>query len=1038
MPKKSNRRQFLAEMGKATACAGLLCSGGHAAVGEVSRRVPSSSADASPLSLSNLKAGWLAPARTYRPHTRWWWPGNAVTRDGLTWELEQMRAQGMGGVEIMSPWTMYAKGNIPYLSDEWLEMVRHTIRKAAELDMEVALTFGPGWSFGGFWVPPAQRSKVLAQGWIEVTGPGVFDQEVPEYKPKVASQLLDEGFRPQAPDENQIVAVVVGRMAGGRLEGESLADVTGRVEGNRLRWEIPEGRWKVMGFRLKYTGQLCQTTENFAQRQWVVDHLSKEAVQDYCDYLGETFYQAFGNEFGETVDSFFCDSFEIHPLPETLLWSNDTLERFKIYKGYDLTRYLPAIWWEIGDLTPKIRYDVNEFLSWLGLDTVFKTFAGWCEGHGVQARIQPHYRFTEEIIQGAGMAQRPETEVTTVRFAVLADPRKATAAGARFYGHKILSAEAYTFLHKERYLTTLEEMKIASDAFLRDGVTQFYNHGYIYSPEMHVAPSRDMPWANRISHWSPWWNYYHHLAAYISRCCFLLRQGSFVGDVLVYSPQSTDWTKRALFGSERRNLAYGDLPLTLVANGYDFDPVNDDVLQNLARVENGHIKVGDLSYRFLILPSTTAVPVDTMEFMRQFALGGGVVIALEELPSASVGLRNYKENDRRVRQAVTELFGADGKGQNLPGGGRTYHLQGYKIAEPPLDPTFQPPYAPTPALQGARAELIRIIRNHLPPDFVLEGNRQSDGLTFIHRRVDEHDVYFLTNLQPLQSRVSVTFRVSGKIPEEFNPMTGRVSPVYVYRQSQAGVEVPLDLPPYASTCILFRRGSAELHVVETNLKKVTEANSQQVNGVVTNNGLARVTVMEAGKTRSAEVQVSDLPEPSPVSGAWQMVLEAYGFERFERKVSQLASWTEDPRTQHFSGTGRYELDFQVPAAYVREDLEWVLDLGSVGNSAEVTLNGRAVGVAWMRPYQLDVTDALRGGDNHLEILVTNTLINYVSGLDRLPEVPAELLPHYGPAVNIYTQGTQVSRQEIGFHPLPPSGLMGPVQIVPRRRVTFVL
>jgi hypothetical protein len=196
--------------------------------------------------------------------------------------------------------------------------------------------------------------------------------------------------------------------------------------------------------------------------------------------------------------------------------------------------------------------------------------------------------------------------------------------------------------------------------------------------------------------------------------------------------------------------------------------------------------------------------------------------------------------------------------------------------------------------------------------------------------------------------------------------------------------------------------------------------------------------MEAGKTRSAEVQVSDLPGALPVSGAWRMVLEAYGFERFEAKVSQLASWTEDPRTRHFSGTGRFELDFQFPAGYVREDLEWVLDLNSVGNVAEVTLNGKAVGVAWMRPYQLDVTEALRGGANHLEILVTNTLINYVSGLERLPDVPPELLPHYGPAVNIYAQGTEVSRQEIGFHPLPPSGLMGPVQIVPRRRVRLAL
>jgi hypothetical protein len=1036
MRKKGNRRQFLAEMGKATACAGLLYSGAHSAVAEVSRQVASSSGDDSPLSLSELKAGWLAPARTYRPHTRWWWPGNAVTKDGLTWQLEQMRAQGMGGVEIMSPWEMYAKGNIPYLSDAWLEMVRHTIRTAADLDMEVALTFSPGWSFGGFWVPPTERSKVLAQGWADVTGPGVFDQEVPLYKPQGASRYVDAAFHSEAPDENQIIAVVVGRMEGGRLVAESLADVTAQVTGNHLRWEIPEGRWKVMGFRLKYTGQLCQTTENFKQREWVIDHLSKQAVRNYCNYLGETFYRAFGQQFGDTVDSFFCDSFEIHPPPDTLLWSNDTLARFKAYKGYDLTPYLPAIWWEIGELTPKIHYDLMEFMSWLGLDTVFKTFTEWCAQHNAQSRIQPHSRFIEEIIQGAGMTPRPETEMTTSRFAVVADPRKANAAGARFYGSKIASAEAYTYLQKQRYMTTLEGMKIATDAFLRDGVTQFYNHGFFYTPEMHVAPNRDMPWANRISPWSPWWKYYHHLAAYVSRCCFLLRQGSFVGDVLVYSPQATVWTKRTIYGSDRRNVPYGDLPMTLVANGYDFDPVNDDLLQNRARAENGHIKIGDFSYRFLILPNTSAVPVETMEFIRQFALHGGVVIALDELPSASVGLEDYKKNDRRVKQVATELFGPEGKGQSLAGGGRTHHLPEFKISEPPYDPTAQPPYAPNPPLQGAGAELIKILHTHLAPDFALEGNRQSDGLTFIHYRIGENDLYFVTNLQPMQSALPVTFRVSGKTPEEFDPATGQVSPVCVYREVPTGTEIPMDLAPYASTCLLFRPGPTAPHATESNLKKVIEVSSEQVKGLVTKNGPARVTIMEAGRARTAEIQVSDLPAPIPVSGAWQMVLEAYRFERLEQQVSQLASWSQDPRTEHFSGTGRYELDFEVPAEHARGDLEWVLGLGAVGEVAEVILNGRAVGVAWMRPYQLEVTEALRDGTNHVEILVTNTLMNYVSGMKKLPDVPDELIPHYGPTANVYTRGTEVSQQELGFRPLPPSGLMGPVQLVPRRRVTL--
>src|SRR5690349_13349367 len=80
--------------------------------------------------LDQLVAGWNHPARSYKPHTRWWWPGNALTRQDLTFQLEQMAAQGMGGVEIMSAWKMYAKGNHDYLSPEFLDLVRHAVAEA--------------------------------------------------------------------------------------------------------------------------------------------------------------------------------------------------------------------------------------------------------------------------------------------------------------------------------------------------------------------------------------------------------------------------------------------------------------------------------------------------------------------------------------------------------------------------------------------------------------------------------------------------------------------------------------------------------------------------------------------------------------------------------------------------------------------------------------------------------------------------------------------------------------------------------------------
>ena len=87
----------------ALACLTCLLSATRAADVPTVVAVATHSADAT---LRSLQTGWEEPARTYKPHTRWWWPGNALTNADITWQLEQMAAQGIGGVEIMSAWKM--------------------------------------------------------------------------------------------------------------------------------------------------------------------------------------------------------------------------------------------------------------------------------------------------------------------------------------------------------------------------------------------------------------------------------------------------------------------------------------------------------------------------------------------------------------------------------------------------------------------------------------------------------------------------------------------------------------------------------------------------------------------------------------------------------------------------------------------------------------------------------------------------------------------------------------------------------------------
>jgi hypothetical protein len=922
--------------------------------------------------LEDLKAGWLDPPRSCRPHTRWWWPGSAVTKEGIRWQLEQMKAQGMGGVEICCVWEMYEKGNIPYLSDEWLAMVRHAIETAADLDIEVALTFGPGWDLGGSWVLPEERCKVLAPAPVEVEGPREFDDELPAFvrdpdarpNPWVDNQPLDW----TAPDQHRLVAAVAGRVSGKTIDADSLTVLTALVTDNRLRWRVPQGRWRISAFRLEYTGQR-NSAQNYQPANWVLDHFNEEAVRRHCGHLNGAFTGGFGDHLGRTVDSYFVDSWEAVPIYDTVLWSNSLLADFEADKGYDLTPYLPALWWDIGERTPRIRYDVNAFLHRVGLERTFRPLIETMARYDVQARIQPHYRFTEEIIEGAGLTPRPETEVTTARFATIADPRKATAAGARFYKEgKWVSAEAYTFLHRERYRTTLEEMKRATDAFLRDGITQLYNHGYVYTPEMGPAPSRDIPWANRISPITPWWPYYKHLAAYVARCCWLLRQGQFVGDVLLYSPQATAWTERVVYWIERRVMRYGNVPQTLVANGYDYDPVNDDVLQNNARVEDGEIRIRDLRYRALILPAVRALPPGTMRVVRDFARAGGTAVALETLPSASVGLEDWRSRDQEVRALVKETFD-EGPGHFLPD---------YAVDEEIFSPAEQT-WRPMPALTKPQKELLAILRQATPPDFELEGGVQSDGLTFLHRRAGESDIYFVTNLQPHAVRQSVRFRVSGKQAESWDAMSGEIRPVDGRRVGDR-TEIRLELAPWASTLLVFRPGTAPPRPESL-----------------------------PGPTESLEIR-----------GTWRLRLG-----RMEKELPRLTSWTEDPATRHFSGRGEYEIELQVPARLARGQA--TLDLGAVGTVAEVWLNGREAGVAWMQPYRLDVTGRLRPGANRLRVVVANTLINQVTGMAEPPPVPPELVPHYGGEGSRYPHGRERFEQERKLEPAP-SGLMGPVRL----------
>ena len=314
-------------------------------------------------------------------------------------------------------------------------------------------------------------------------------------------------------------------------------------------------------------------------------------------------------------------------------------------------------------------------------------------------------------------------------------------------------------------------------------------------------------------------------------------------------------------------------------------------------------------------------------------------------------------------------------------------------------PTLFPGYAALASLLG---------ETNVPPDF------ESDvRLRYIHRRDGDTDIYFVANPSDTTVVAQCTFRTAGRAPELWDPMTGRIAPHRIYRQADGRTTLPLQLPPTGSVFVIFRSRATGSPVASVTRNGRDLLASAQLRGDVLLANLPgdyEVTNAEGKKSRTTV----KLPPPVEVSGPWEVQFQP-GRKAPERATfDQLIDWTssENPGVRYFSGTATYRATFSAPAVAEHRVME--LDLGRVEVMARVKLNGKELGILWKTPYRVDVTDALKAGENTLEIEVANLWPNRMIGDAALPEDERITWASWNP-----------------FKPeseLAPSGLLGPVDI----------
>jgi hypothetical protein len=150
-------------------------------------------------------------------------------------------------------------------------------------------------------------------------------------------------------------------------------------------------------------------------------------------------------------------------------------------------------------------------------------------------------------------------------------------------------------------------------------------------------------------------------------------------------------------------------------------------------------------------------------------------------------------------------------------------------------------------------------------------------------------------------------------------------------------------------------------------------------------GNGRVELRTAnGKVLHANA--AGLPAPQEVSGAWNLNFPPNWGAPPSVTVGQLISWTghANDGVRYFSGTATYEKEIEIPADRLSAGRELWLDLGAVKNLAEVSLNGRDLGVLWKPPFRVNITAAAKPGANKLAVKVTNLWPNRLIGDEQLP------------------------------------------------------
>jgi len=889
------------------------------AVGAVLCALPLSAQTSATPTLLQLRENFLHPPDSARPMVRWWWFGAAVTKPEILRELQQMKADGIGGAELAFVYPEVLDGpnpaglgtgnggitfkNLPFLSPEHLSAITYAKDEGRKLGLRIDVTLCSGWPYGGSNTPLSEAASMLRVLEVPIPAnatriPKIAEIPLPKDQGRIPSLTIIQG--------DKLIARTIGPGEPKRWDAATMKS----IDSDTIT-PSPNSRVALL-FYVSHTFQQVKRAAVGAEG-YVLDPFSHEAVATHLAKVGEPLVKAFGSTPPYAI---FSDSLEAYGAD----WTPDLPQQFLKRRGYDLIPHLPEL---VAGNTPaaeKVRHDWGRTLTELVNENYLTQINDWAKAHGTKFRSQtygePAVSFSSQHLAALPEGEGPQWRAfSTLRWATSAN---------HVFGNNVTSGETFTWLHSPVFRATPLDMKAEADIDFIMGENQLVFHGWPYSPPPAELVPGDPGWslyaAAVFNDHNPWHPVMPAVTEYIARISYLLRQGQPANQVAVLLPTDDAWAgftpAHVTVTGAMQKLVPSELISAILSAGYNFDFIDSDAIDS----------VGLGTHQILVLPPTDRIPTDTLRKINDWASHNGKIIAVGKLPSL------------------------DAEGQPL------------------ADKSQLSPIALVPNAD----QLTQALHDATTPDlrFKDSDSATKNAVGFIRRKIENADIYFVVNTSIASIKTTVGLATDSQLGERVNPESGMMDGTIFPDK------VDLELAPYESRVFLFDyHGLYDLAVnppptVSTLLDLNSDWNVNFVS-LQKNKNESNLTDWTADPSTlhysgeaiySRDFSLATLPK-SPI------------YIQIDGGAALPGAPNSPPEHEALGPNGLPNPLVTRPGPGMHAFFD-----PPIHEAALVTLNGQHAGALWHPPYRLDVTKLLKPGTNHIEIHVYNTALNAWSAL----------------------------------------------------------